>query len=52
MVLRARYVTKGYNQIEVIDYQETLAPTANLTSVRVLMQVAVCVHQMDLKAAY
>ena len=55
-ILKARYVTKGYSQTEGIDYHETFAPTANLTSVRTLMQVAVqndlIVHQMDVKTAY
>ena len=53
---KARYVAKGYNQVKGIDYQETFAPTANITSIRVLMQLAVnhdlVVHQMDVKTAY
>lgn len=55
-VFRARYVAKGYNQTEGIDYNETFAPTANICSVRALMQIAVqndlIVHQMDVKTAY
>ena len=55
-IFKARYVAKGYSQTEGIDYHETFAPTANLTSVRALMQVAVqndlIVHQMDVKTAY
>ena len=39
-----------------IDFQETFAPTANLTSLRVLMQIAaqhdLFFHQMDVKTAY
>ena len=54
--LKARYVAKGYSQVEGIDYQETFAPTANITSVRVLMQLTaqynLTVHQMDVKTAY
>ena len=53
---KARYVAKGYSQIEGIDYSETFAPTANLTSVRVLAQMAaehdLILHQMDVKTAY
>ena len=54
--LKARYVAKGYSQVEGIDYQETFAPTANIASVRVLMQLAaqynLTVHPMDVKIAY
>ncbi|KAL9987803.1 hypothetical protein ACROYT_G002165 [Oculina patagonica] len=53
---KARYVAKGYSQVRGVDYQETFAPTANLTSVRVLMQMAaqhdLILHQMDVKTAY
>lgn len=53
---KARYVAKGYSQVESVDYHETFSPTAKLTSVRMLMQLAVqdgmLVHQMDVKTAY
>jgi len=53
---KARYVAKGYSQIEGIDYQDTFAPTARITSIRMLLQIAVqyglTVHQMDVKTAY
>ena len=53
---KARYVAKGYSQVRGIDYQETFAPTASMTSVRVLMQLAaqhdLIMHQMDVKIAY
>ena len=53
---KARYVAKGYSQVSGIDYKETFSPTANMTSVRSLMQIAVQhdleVHQMDVKTAY
>lgn len=53
---KARYVAKGYSQVSGIDYTETFSPTANMTSVRSLMQIAVQhnlqVHQMDVKTAY
>lgn len=53
---KARYVAKGYSQVMGIDYKETFSPTANLTSIRALMQVAaqhdLNIHQMDVKTAY
>ena len=53
---KARYVAKGYSQIAEIDYQETFAPTARMSSVRMLMQRAVqnnmITHQMEVKTAY
>ena len=56
LTYKARYVAKGYSQIKGIDYQETFSPTANLTSIRGLMQFAaqndLILHQMDVKTAY
>ena len=53
---KARFVAKGYSQVQGVDYTETFAPTARFTSIRVLMQTAVqedlLVHQMDVKSAY
>ena len=53
---RARYVAKGCSQQKGIDYQETFAPMANLTPVRVLLPIAaqhdLILHQMDVKTAY
>lgn len=53
---KARYVAKGYSQKYGVDYEETFSPTANMTSVRVLMQKAaqenLILHQMDVKTAY
>lgn len=37
---RSRYVAKGYSQKMGVNYEETFSPTANLTSIRVLMQKA------------
>ena len=52
---KARYVAKGYSQVADIDYQETFSPTACITSVRMLLQLAVqedmIIHQMDVKTA-
>ena len=53
---KARYVAKGYTQVSDVDYHETFSPTARITSVRMLIQLAVqndmVVHQMDVKTAY
>ena len=53
---KARFVAKGYSQVEGVDYTETFAPPANLTSVRAVMQLAaqhdLVLHQMDVKSAY
>ena len=53
---KARFVANDYSQVRGIDFQETFAPTANLTSLRVLMQMAaqqnLVLHQMDVKTAY
>ncbi len=53
---KARFVAKGYNQRMGVDYGETFSPTADLTSVRVVLQKAaqenLLLHQMDVKTAY
>lgn len=49
-------MAKGYSQVAGIDYTETFSPTASMTSVRSLMQLAaqysLDLHQMDVKTAY
>ena len=53
---KARYVAKGYSQVPDIDYKETFCPTARITSIRMLLQIAMQqnlkVHQMDVKTAF
>ena len=53
---KAPFVAKGYSQAPGIDYHETFSPTVRITSVRILMQLAIqtgmVVHQMDVKTAY
>lgn len=53
---KARFVAKGYSQKQGIDYEETFSPTADMTTVRVVLQKAVqedlVLHQMDVKTAY
>ena len=38
---KARFVAKGYSKTPGIDYHETFSPTARITSVRMLMQLAI-----------
>ena len=53
---KVHYVAKGYLQVPEIDYFETFSPTAKITSIRLLMQLALDfsldLHQMDVKTAY
>ncbi|GJZ21695.1 retrovirus-related pol polyprotein from transposon TNT 1-94 [Tanacetum coccineum] len=51
---KARLVAQGYNQQEVIDYEETFAPVARLEAIRIFLACAAymgfMVYQMDVKA--
>lgn len=53
---KARLVAKGCSQKHGIDYEETFAPVAKLTSIRVLLSLAakysLTVHQMDVKTVF
>ena len=53
---KARFVAKGFKQIQGINYDDTFAPTARMTSIRLLMVIAIelglLVHQMDVCNAY
>ena len=53
---KARYVAKGYSQVQGLDYDETFSPTTRFTTIRALVQMAAndghYLHQMDDKGAY
>ena len=53
---KARFVAKGYSQVQGSDYSETFAPTPKMSTIRMLMQISaennLTVHQMDVKTAY
>ena len=53
---KARFVARGFSQIPELDYSETFSPTAKMTSVRLLMQLAIendmTIDQIDVKTAY
>jgi hypothetical protein len=53
---KACFVAKGFSQREGIDYEETFAPVARYSSIRVMISLAAemgwRVHQMDVKTAF
>ena len=53
---KARYVAKGFSQTYGVDYFSTFAPTTRLSTIRMVIQIAVqcdyIIHQMDVKSAY
>lgn len=53
---KAKLVAKGFKQNDGIDYFDTYAPVARITSINVLMALALIfdlyVHQMDVKTAF
>ncbi|KAJ9535862.1 hypothetical protein OSB04_un000976 [Centaurea solstitialis] len=53
---KARLVAQGFSQREAVDYFDTYAPVARITSIRVLLALSsiynLYVHQMDVKTAF
>eukprot|EP00253_Pinus_taeda_P008081 PITA_08081 len=53
---KARFVARGFSQIEGIDYEETFAPVARYSSIRMILDLSVQmgwhIHQMDVKNVF
>ena len=53
---KARLVSKGFSQIEGIDYTETFSPVAKMNSICLVLSLATSfrweVHQMNVKSAF
>jgi hypothetical protein len=53
---KARFVAKGYSQVEGLDFDETYAPVARLESICILVAYATYhgfkLYQMDMKSAF
>ena len=56
VVFKMRLVAKGFTQKQNIDYFDTFAPVARISSIRVLLALAsvykLVIHQMDVKTAF
>ena len=53
---KARFVARGFSQVEGVDYDETFAPVARYTSIRSIISIATemgwQIHQMDVKTIF
>ena len=53
---KARFVARGFSQVEGIDYDETFAPVARYASIRIVIAIVAemgwKIHKMDVKTAF
>lgn len=53
---KARFVARGFSQIEGVDYEETFAPVARYNSICSIISIEAkmgwSIHQMDVKTAF
>ena len=53
---KARFVARGFSQIEGFDYEETFAPITQYSSIRTILslsaQMGWHIHQMDVKTVF
>ena len=53
---KAKLVSKGFSQVEGLDFGETFAPVARLKAIRILLAYAshheIKLYQMDVKSAF
>jgi hypothetical protein len=53
---KARFVARGFSQVEGVDYDETFAPVARYTSIRTIIALATSMgwklHQIDVKTSF
>jgi hypothetical protein len=53
---KARLVSKGFSQVEGIDYNETFSPVAKMNSIHLVLSLVAShkweVHQMDVKSSF
>ena len=53
---KARFVVRGFSQVEGVDYDDTFAPVACYTSIRALISIVAemgwKIHQMDVKITF
>ena len=53
---KARFVARGFSQVEGIDYDETFAPVARYSSIRSILalsaQMGWQIYQMDVKTTF